>query len=64
MAAEGEFKEVYYDEYCHLCIHFDKDENEWPCCECMANSIQINSHIPERFEERLQPTKKRRKKGE
>lgn len=57
----GDLKEVDYGEYCHLCIHFDKQENEWPCCECMANSVQMDSHKPERFEPRLEP--KKGKKG-
>lgn len=63
MAAEGEYKEVNYGEYCHLCIWYGNKENEWPCCECLEQDLQLNSHKPERFESRLEPTSKR-KKGE
>lgn len=62
MAAEGENKEVYYGEYCHLCIWYGNGENEWPCDECLDNDLQPNSHKPERFEPRLEPRKGKRGK--
>ena len=47
----GDLKEVYYDQYCPKCKHWDKEESEFPCCECMTNSVQVDSHRPEKFEE-------------
>ena len=43
-------KEVYYHEYCSLCVHKDLPENEEPCEECLTISGRIFSHKPEHFE--------------
>lgn len=42
----GEYKEVYFDKYCHLCEFYDGAEDEDPCFECLQNGANINSHKP------------------
>lgn len=44
-------KEVYFDQYCPLCAHCDKDVVEDPCYDCMTQGFNYDSHKPIRFEE-------------
>ena len=54
MNSEG-YKEVYFDMYCHNCIHFDKVGDEEPCDECLSEPMNIYSH---------KPSKRRAEEGE
>ena len=47
-----EYKEVYYGEYCKACKHFDVDDADEPCNECLSNPINLHSHKPVKFEEK------------
>lgn len=47
----NEEKEVYFHEYCKLCQHFKKTEEEEPCCDCLNEPVNTNSHKPVYFEE-------------
>lgn len=49
---EYRFKEVYFNGYCHKCIHKDKDEAEEPCDECLENAVNEYSHKPVNFKEK------------
>lgn len=48
----NEYKEVYFHEYCKQCKHYDKDENQSPCFECLEDPVNQFSHKPVRFEEK------------
>ena len=47
------YKEIYFDIYCKLCKHRDLDEEKDPCHECLKEPVNINSHKPVKWEERL-----------
>lgn len=49
---ENKEKEVYFHEYCKLCKHFKKTEEEEPCCDCLEEPVNTNSHKPVYFEEK------------
>lgn len=42
-------KEVYYDQYCPKCQHWDEDESTDACNECLNNPSNENSHKPTGF---------------
>ena len=48
----NDYKEAYFNEYCHLCVHCKKAETEDPCYECLENSFNLNSHKPVNYEEK------------
>ena len=43
-------KIVEYDEYCHTCKNFLKEENEEPCWTCLDNPVNEDSHKPTEYE--------------
>ena len=45
-------KEVYFDQYCKTCKHFDKKEVDDPCDECLKNPVNTYSHKPTEWEEK------------
>jgi hypothetical protein len=45
-------KEVYFDQYCKSCKHFDKMEEENPCNECLEEPVNVDSHKPIKWEEK------------
>lgn len=49
--AEYETKEVYFSDYCKMCIHCNKDDAEDPCNECLTQGWNENSHKPIKFKE-------------
>lgn len=49
---ENTYKEVYFDKYCKTCEHFDKMEIEDPCCECLEECVNVNSHKPVMWKEK------------
>lgn len=51
--AEYQIKEVYFDEYCHKCKHYEDPEKmsgEDICDFCLSHPFNINSHKPVKFE--------------
>lgn len=44
-------KEVYFDQYCKSCKHKDLAETDDPCCECLDEGSNVESHKPVRYEE-------------
>lgn len=49
---DDNYKEVYFDQYCKTCKHFDKMEEEEPCNECLGETVNADSHKPVRCEEK------------
>jgi hypothetical protein len=39
-------KEVWFDEYCKTCEHCDKSEGDYPCCDCLNQPYNNDSHKP------------------
>lgn len=48
---EGDYKEVYFDQYCIKCKYINDDENdpESPCWDCLENPTNQDSHKPVNF---------------
>ena len=46
------YKEVYFDMYCHTCIHFDKSGCEEPCDDCLGEPVNVYSHKPTKYLEK------------
>lgn len=49
---DHEYKEVYFEQYCCFCEHWDTKENENPCEECLDNPTNFQSHKPINYEEK------------
>ena len=45
-------KIVAFDIWCPKCKHRNKDENQEPCDDCLAEPINIDSQKPVHWEER------------
>lgn len=45
------YKEVYFDVYCKTCKHKNKKEEEDPCYDCLAETVNVYSHKPLYWEE-------------
>ena len=48
----GDPKEVDFAKYCKKCKHFDTQDYEEPCNECLENPAMQDSHKPMHFEEK------------
>ena len=48
----GEFKEVLFNEFCKSCTYEKYPEEAMPCCECLEEPANIDSHKPVRFKEK------------
>lgn len=46
----GDYKEVYFHEYCKTCKHRDIEDWKDPCNPCLANPYNIDSHKPTYYE--------------
>ena len=44
-------REVEFNEFCKHCEHYDKEEWEDPCWECLENPVNVNSRVPTKFKE-------------
>lgn len=44
-------KEVRFDTYCPLCKHYEKNEAEDPCFDCLNQGWNEDSHQPICYEE-------------
>lgn len=45
-------KEVLFDKYCVECEHFEKNEEDDPCCDCLSQGWNEDSHKPVEFKEK------------
>lgn len=52
-------KEVHFGDYCPTCKHYDLNEDEDPCNDCLNNPSNENSHKPLRWKK---DTKKKKQK--
>ena len=50
--AEGDYKEVYFDQYCKTCKDEKTPESKDPCNECLTNSENVDSHKPVNWKEK------------
>lgn len=50
MPRTNEF-EVDFAKYCELCQHWDKDETQEPCCQCLYYSYNEESRKPVYYKE-------------
>lgn len=48
----GDMKIVEYEKWCPKCKHFNIEETEEPCNECLTYPAAEDSHKPIRFEEK------------
>lgn len=40
------YKEVYFDRYCETCEFKEQKEDENPCFDCLAETVNLYSHKP------------------
>lgn len=45
-------KEVYFEQYCKTCTHYKSKEEDDPCDDCLAESVNQYSHKPVKYEEK------------
>lgn len=45
-------KEVFFHEYCPKCEHWDSEETDDPCNDCLNNPMNYDSHKPVYFKEK------------
>lgn len=58
-----DYMKIVNFEACRKCIHFEQDEMDDPCYECLQNPVKYASQLPLYFE--LDPAKaKKKKKGQ
>lgn len=48
----GDYKEVYYNEYCTKCKHIKEVMTDEPCNSCLSEPINLYTHKPVRFEDK------------
>ena len=51
MIWEEHTKEVYFNQWCPKCSHYNKSETKDPCNECLTQGWNIDSHKPINFKE-------------
>lgn len=52
ITVQTENKEVFFFGYCKNCKYLSKRDEEEPCCYCLEEPFNINSHKPVKFEEK------------
>lgn len=50
MLMEDGYKEVYFSQYCGICKFMKRGEDDEPCCECLNNPVNLNSHKPVKWQ--------------
>lgn len=53
METNDGMKEVYFDKYCKTCEHSKLGESEKPCDECLGEPVNLYSHKPVKWEEKI-----------
>lgn len=48
---DGDYKEVYFDEYCPTCKYVKVPEIKDPCHECLSEPLNLYSHKPVKWEQ-------------
>lgn len=44
------YKEVHFHEYCVTCEHRNVANTDEPCCACLDEPLNWNSHKPVKYE--------------
>lgn len=44
-------KIIKFEQYCPTCVHKDVDENEIPCCKCIAEPARFQNSVPLHYSE-------------
>lgn len=47
------YKVVYFHKYCKTCKHKDVKDTKEPCCECLSEPTNLNSHKPVYYDEKV-----------
>lgn len=50
--SDNGMKFVDFGTYCNTCKHFDKNQNQEPCNECLTEPVNFYSHKPVKYEEK------------
>lgn len=50
MTSDEGYREVYFGPYCETCIYKDRDEKLLPCCDCLEEPLNLESHKPVKWE--------------
>lgn len=45
-------KIVEFEKWCNKCVHYEKNENEEPCDDCLEHSTNEDSRKPVKFQNR------------
>lgn len=53
MYSDNRYKLVEYDKYCDKCEYKEAKESEDPCDECLTETVNLYSHKPVNFKEKL-----------
>ena len=56
-------KEVFFGDWCPKCKHYDTEETDDPCNECLDNPSNEDSHKPVRWQKGENESKKKKKKS-
>ena len=48
---EHNMKEVYFNQHCGKCKHSSVVPTEEPCNECLTTPVNLNSHVPIKYED-------------
>lgn len=52
------YKEVRFDLYCESCKYKELKDTEDPCHDCLDEPINLHSHKPVKYEEKLNKNSK------
>lgn len=45
-------KIIEFEKWCKKCVYFSKHEEDEPCCDCLEEPVNMNSHKPVMFKEK------------
>lgn len=46
------YREVKFNVYCEKCKYKGTKEEDYPCCECLDNPLNLYSNKPTKFEDK------------
>ena len=49
---ENDYKEVFFDLYCKSCEFKDYPVEAEPCCYCIEEPVNVNSHKPVKYKKK------------
>ena len=51
VVVDGIYREVGFGKYCKSCKHFEKEEEQYPCCLCLEYTVNEYTDKPVKYEE-------------